>query len=111
MPDEPTSLAADSARGGWKGADNQIALEHKELDYAHEHRQQKGQRGVLGWIFGGNHEKAGNIAGLMTLLCFTAISVLVFHVLTTDRWENVDASIAVLGATLTACLGYLFGRK
>ena len=111
MSDEPTSQAADSASGGWRGEYTKISLEHKKLDHAHEHREQKGQRGMLGWLFGGQDEKAGNIAGLMTLLCFGAISVLLFHVLTTNKWENVDTSIAVLGAILTACLGYLFGRK
>lgn len=109
MPDEPINPAAASAGVREKGEDNQILLEHKRLDHAHEHRQQKGQRGVLGWIFGGQDEKAGNIAGLMAVFCFIAIAALLL--IYTDRWENVDAAAAVLGAILTACLGYLFGRK
>ena len=85
MPDEPINPAVASAGVREKGEDNKISLEHKRLDHAHEHREQKGQRGMLGWLFGGQDEKAGNIAGLMTLLCFIAISVLLFHVLTTNK--------------------------
>ena len=109
MPDEPINPVAASAGVRAKGEDNKLSLEHKELDYAHEHRQQRGQRGVLGWLFGGQDEKAGNVAGLMAVFCFIAIAVLLL--MYTDRLENVDAAAAVLGATLTACLGYLFGRK
>ena len=76
MSDEQASPAADSASGGWRGEYNEISLEHKKLDYAHEHRQQRGQRGVLGWLFGGQDEKAGNVAGLMAVFCFIAIAVL-----------------------------------
>ena len=56
-----------------------FALENKKMD--HEHRQQAGARGWLGVVFGGRDEKAGNIAGLMTLLCFASIA---FLLLTAD---------------------------
>ena len=83
-----------------------FALEREKME--HERKQQKGMRGWLGRLFGGGDEKAGNIAGLMAIACFIAIAALL---LTADMWENVDATAAVLGATLTACLGYLFGRR
>ena len=124
MSDEPNSLGAPEALAEAnqlltddhksnleKGEQIKFTLAKRKLDHDHEHRQQKGQRGALGWLFGGQDEKAGNVAGLMTLLCFGAIAVLLMYVLRTDKWENVDATTAVLGATLTACLGYLFGRK
>ena len=87
----------------------QFALAKEKMD--HEHRQQTGSRGTLGKIFGGGDEKAGNIAGLMAILCFATIAVLLLAAFFLDIWENVDAIISVLGAILTACLGYLFGRK
>lgn len=62
-------------------------------------------------MFGGGNEKAGNIAGLMAILCFTTIAALLLTAFFHDIWEKVDAIASVLGAVLTACLGYLFGRK
>lgn len=69
-----------------------------------------GERGTLGRFFGGRDEKAGNVAGLMAICSFLLIAFLLLKV-PRDMWEHVDAIGAVLGATLTACLGYLFGRK
>ena len=97
----------NNSGGNMEGREHRkFALANKKMD--HEHRQQKGLLGALGWVFGGRDEKAGNIAGLMALACFIAIVTLLLNA---DSWENVDATAAVLGATLTACLGYLFGRK
>ena len=81
---------------------------HEKAKMDHEHRQQAGMLGWLGMFFGGGEEKAGNVAGLLIVLCFSAIVGLL---LSADMWESVDATGAVLGAVLTACLGYLFGRK
>lgn len=73
-----------------------------------KHRAQVTDLGWLGKMFGGGDEKAGDIAGLMVVFGFMVIA---FLLVTEDMWENIDATVALLGATLTACLGYLFGRK
>ena len=90
--------------------DKNAAKEQAELEDKKE-AARKGERGTLGRFFGGGREKAGNIAGLMTLLCFGGIVVLITIGLITGKWERFDAGLGILGTTLTACLGYLFGRR
>ena len=103
MPDQ-----SEPPRNNSGNSDEYLQFDNPENQRRHKRLQQAGRLGTLGRIFGGRDEKAGNIAGLMAVLCFVAIAALL---LAADKWENVDATGAVLGAILTACLGYLFGRK
>ena len=108
MPDTPSESAESPNSDNSSDNNTPEYYQFERAKMEHERHQQAGMLGWVGKFLGGRDEKAGNIAGLMALLCFASIA---FLLLTADMWENVDATASVLGATLTACLGYLFGRK
>lgn len=92
------------------GDPSALSEQQQLADNRHRDKLTELEFGWLGTFFGGKHA-GGNIAGVMSILCGAGIVVLIIVGISTGKWENVDTGIGVLGATLTACLGYLFGRK
>jgi len=69
--------------------------------------------GIVGSLFGGIHEKPGNIAGLAIVVSL-AILVMVFFV--SYFWPNtnnvpVGELMTLFGGIITLALGYLFGKS
>ena len=111
MPDTPSESAESPNSDNSSDNNTPEYYQFERAKMEHERHQQAGMLGWVGKFLGGRDEKAGNIAGLMVLLCILVISILTAVGAYTGKWENFDTTIGVLGATLTACLGYLFGRK
>ena len=69
------------------------------------------QRGLLGWCIGSGGEKAGNVATLTILGCFTFMLIAYFKM---DLQKEFDAFFKLLTTLLGPvglALGYLFGAR
>ncbi len=93
-------------------ASEEAALEEEKRSFEHEHRTQRTRLGWLGYVFGEGNEKAGNVAGIIAMVCLIAlIARFVADAFGFDRGVADDERLNNLVYVLTLCLGYLFGRK
>lgn len=87
----------------------------------HQQAQFQSELGIVGKIFGGRQEKAGNISAVVLFLCFIALAVawiaeVGLHVyFATQKIDPpsmpFDKVVAGTISVITLVLGYLFGNS
>ena len=74
------------------------------------YNQQKQKLGWIGWFFGADKEKAGNIACISIAFSLLLIPFIIFMPIN-DQNVSKDRFLIFPSNIITLSLGYLFGRK